>query len=202
MQLRSMEAGFSTRRVTLVHLVRHGRAGDGRWPLPSDAPLTPEGQEEAQAAATLLARYQGKAARICASDLPRCRETAEAIAGRLGGELVLEPGLREMEFGWEGESEQEVLRRIPAERLAAFLRDPASVDLPRAEPFRDFWQRVQDSLQGCLAGAAGRPLVLVGHDGVNRVIELIAAGLGPADWSRAHPFRHGEVRRVAVRRGP
>ena len=199
MDARPGSAGPLTESARVLHVVRHGAAGDGSWPLRASASLSAEGQRQAHAAAARLAAHLAQPPRIYASDLPRCRETAAAIAQSTRGETVFEPRLRELEFGWEGESSEQILARIGEERLSAFLRDPAANPLPGSEPFAAFWSRVAEALQGCLPLTRDGPVVIVAHDGVNRAIELIASGRAPSDWPHATPWRHGEVRQVAWR---
>ncbi len=185
--------------VRVVHVVRHGEAGDGNWPLPAMAALSPTGQAQARRAAADLAMGPGHGTRIFASDLPRCRETAETIASALQGRVVLDRRLRELDFGWEGLEGPEVLKHIGEDRLAAFLRSPARGDLPGAEPFLAFWERVRAASEHMLQLAQVEPLVLVAHDGVNRALALMASGRGPDAWSDVRPWRHGEVRTIVWR---
>lgn len=182
----------------VLHVVRHGEA-EGPWPVTASSRLTQTGLAQARVAAEALAALGLESPAIRASDLPRCRETAEAIAAELGCTLEFDSRLREMDFGWEGRTAQEILRGIGEDRLRAFLADPAGVQLPESEPFGQFWRRVEAALRDCVRRGRGLALVVVAHDGVNRAIDLLAAGLGPTDWHRAAPWRHGEMRSLALR---
>lgn len=191
-----------TGTLPVLYVVRHGEAGDGRWPLPAQAHLTPRGHAQALSAAGAL-RAQipaGAPLQIHASDLPRSRETAEAIARGLGGSVSCDARLRELDFGWEGETLMDILRRVGEERLQAFLRAPAGTELPGAEPFPVFWRRVEDALREIAQTRA--PAVVVAHDGVNRALALLSAGRGPGAWADVAPWRHGEVRALALRGSP
>ncbi len=180
--------------VRVVHIVRHGEAGDGAWPLPATAALSSVGQKQVRRAASTLATRLDADVRIFSSDLLRCRQTAEVIAAALQGEMVLDHRLRELDFGWDGLDGHEVLRRVGEERLARFLRDPARGDLPGAERFSAFWARIRTAAADALQLANSGQIVLVAHDGVNRVLALLARGLGPDAWTDVAPWRHGEVR--------
>ena len=85
-------------------LVRHGETdwnADGRLQGHTDRPLSDFGRRQARQLAEELADESLEA--IYASDLARARETAEIVGGRLELPVVLEPDLREKDWGtWEG----------------------------------------------------------------------------------------------------
>lgn len=88
--------------------MRHARVAyfeDGRPLRPEDVPLTPEGREEARAAAALLEGIQID--RLITSGLPRTLETARIVAPEIEPEIW--PELREIEPGQ--------LRDIPDDEL-------------------------------------------------------------------------------------
>jgi len=90
--------------VTRLLLVRHGETdwnAEGRLQGHTDRPLSDYGRRQAQALAEELADEPLDA--LYASDLARARETAEIVGARLGLPVVLEPDLREKNWGtWEG----------------------------------------------------------------------------------------------------
>jgi len=90
--------------VTTLLLVRHGETdwnADGRLQGQTDRPLSEFGRRQARQLADELAREELEA--IYSSDLSRARETAEIVAERLGLPVVLDPDLREKDWGtWEG----------------------------------------------------------------------------------------------------
>jgi broad specificity phosphatase PhoE len=90
--------------MTTLMLVRHGETdwnADGRLQGHTDRPLNDFGRRQAQQLAGVLADEVLQA--IYASDLARARETAEIVGERLGLPVVLEPDLREKDWGtWEG----------------------------------------------------------------------------------------------------
>jgi probable phosphoglycerate mutase len=68
----------------------------------SDPSLPEAGRRQAAATAALLAARRSVQA-IVASPLRRSRQTAEAVAARLGLDVHVDHGLREADFGaWEG----------------------------------------------------------------------------------------------------
>ena len=90
--------------MTRLLLVRHGETdwnAEGRLQGHTDRPLSDYGRRQAQALAEELADEPLDA--LYASDLARARETAEIVGARLGLPVVLEPDLREKNWGtWEG----------------------------------------------------------------------------------------------------
>jgi probable phosphoglycerate mutase len=90
--------------MTTLLLVRHGETdwnADGRLQGHTDRPLSEFGRRQAQQLAAELGGEELEA--IYSSDLARARETAEIVGERLGLPVVLDPDLREKDWGnWEG----------------------------------------------------------------------------------------------------
>jgi len=90
--------------VTELLLVRHGETdwnAEGRLQGHTDRPLSNFGREQACRLADELEREDLDA--IYASDLARARETAEIVGERLHLPVVVDPDLREKNWGtWEG----------------------------------------------------------------------------------------------------
>jgi broad specificity phosphatase PhoE len=90
--------------VTTLLLVRHGETdwnADGRLQGHTDRPLSEYGRRQARQLAEDLDGEELEA--IYASDLSRAQETAEIVGERLGLAVVLDPDLREKDWGtWEG----------------------------------------------------------------------------------------------------
>jgi 2,3-bisphosphoglycerate-dependent phosphoglycerate mutase len=90
--------------MTTLLLVRHGETdwnAEGRLQGHTDRPLSDYGRRQAQQLAGELEDEELDA--IYSSDLARARETAEIVGERLGLPVVLDPDLREKDWGtWEG----------------------------------------------------------------------------------------------------
>jgi broad specificity phosphatase PhoE len=90
--------------VTRLLLVRHGETdwnADGRLQGQTDRPLSDFGRTQAHRLADALAKEELEA--IYSSDLARALETAEIVAERVGLPVLLDPDLREKDWGtWEG----------------------------------------------------------------------------------------------------
>ncbi len=90
----------------LLTLVRHGETSantDGVWHGSTDTPLTPRGRAQAERVAAYADGHLGDAVALYSSHLQRARDTAQAIAERLGLDVRVDPDLAEFDLGsWEG----------------------------------------------------------------------------------------------------
>ena len=97
--------------MTELLLVRHGETdwnAEGKLQGHTDRPLNDYGRRQAQALADRLAGKSIDA--VYASDLSRARETAEILGAKLGLPVVVDPDLREKNWGnWEGLTSDERL---------------------------------------------------------------------------------------------
>ncbi|WBB59681.1 bifunctional RNase H/acid phosphatase [Streptomyces sp. WMMC500] len=190
-------AGLGT--PTTLLLLRHGEtdltpqkrfSGTGG----SDPALSATGRGQAAAAAGLLAaRGAGQATAgrdaaavqdIVSSPLRRCRETAEAVAGRLGLGVRVEDGLREADFGaWEGLTFAEVQERHPDD-LAAWLRSTKAAPSGGGESFAEVSRRVAVARDKILARYAGHTVLLVTHVTPVKTLVRLALGAPPESLFR------------------
>jgi 2,3-bisphosphoglycerate-dependent phosphoglycerate mutase len=95
--------------MTTLLLVRHGETdwnADGRLQGQTDRPLSDYGRRQARELGDQLKDEEledEQLETIYSSDLARARETAEIVGARLGLPVVLDPDLREKDWGtWEG----------------------------------------------------------------------------------------------------
>ncbi|MFD8999261.1 bifunctional RNase H/acid phosphatase [Streptomyces abikoensis] len=173
---------------TTFVLLRHGEtaltpekrfSGSGG----SDPELSPAGRRQAEAAAAALAA-RGTIQAIVTSPMRRCRETAEAIAGRLGLDVRVEEGLREADFGaWEGLTFAEVRERFP-EDLDAWLASTKAAPTGGGESFATVARRVSLSRDKLLARYAGRTVLLVTHVTPIKTLVRLALGAPPESLFR------------------
>lgn len=177
---RGWGAAPDTGAPTTLLLLRHGEtaltpqkrfSGSGG----GDPALSAEGRRQAGAAGAALAA-RGTVQDVVASPLRRCRETARAVADRLGLDVHVEEGLRETDFGaWEGLTFAEVRERHP-EDLTAWLASPDAAPTGGGESFEAVGARVEAALGGLLARYAGRTVAVVTH--VTPVKTLVRLALG------------------------
>jgi broad specificity phosphatase PhoE len=172
-----------------IVLLRHGRTGDnasGRIQGQLDTALDEVGRAQALAAAEVLAEVSP--AVLLSSDLVRARDTAQALADRLGAPAVLDPRLRELDLGaWQGLTSQEARERFPDE-----WRDWRSgVDRPRGggETYRQAGERAALCIGEHLpAVPAGGTLLAVTHGGTARAALGVLLGLPHEVWGRLAPL--------------
>ncbi|MFD9003528.1 bifunctional RNase H/acid phosphatase [Streptomyces sp. NPDC059582] len=144
----------------------------------SDPSLSAVGREQAERVAAALAR-RGTIEAIVASPLARTRETAGAVAARLGLEVTVDDGLRETDFGvWEGLTFGEVRERYPDD-LNAWLADPEAEPTGGGESFAATGTRIAATRDRLVAAYAGRTVLLVSHVTPIKTFLRLALGAPP-----------------------
>jgi broad specificity phosphatase PhoE len=146
---------------TTLLLVRHGETdwnADGRLQGHTDRPLTDYGRRQARKLAEELEDEDLDA--IYSSDLARARETAEIVGARLGLPVVLDPDLREKDWGnWEG--------------LTAVERDRVEFVGESTEAHHD---RILGALRRIAELHPGGRVLVVTHGGSMRRVQTAAQG--------------------------
>ncbi|MFL5109984.1 MAG: histidine phosphatase family protein [Microvirga sp.] len=171
----SADPGAGRRRI---YLMRHAEVSyftaTGEPVDPRHVVLTERGRAQVAAMAEALAAVPFD--RAVSSGVPRAHETAAAILAGRGIAIEDEPGFREMKAGR--------LRDVaPERRHAALVRvfetaAVAGAAFAGGETFAAFEARVLAAFERTLRGPEWRRLLLVAHDGVNRIILAWAAQAG------------------------
>lgn len=144
----------------------------------SDPELSAAGRRQAAAVAESLAA-RGTIETVISSPLRRCRETAQAVADRLGLTVTVEEGLREVDFGaWEGLTFAEARERHP-EDLQAWLDSPKAAPTGGGESFASATRRISATRDRLLAEHAGRTVLLVSHVTPVKILVRLALGAPP-----------------------
>jgi len=164
----------------VIYLCRHGQTEwnrDRRLQGQAEADLTPLGCLQAAAMADLLfdllAREPSADWRIVASPLRRTRDTAQAIADRLGLDLAFDDRLMELTVGaWEGRLYSDVQHENPE----AFKSPEWFFTAPGGETYEQVMARVSDWLTGQVA-EPDRRLIVVSHGIAGRLLRGTYAGL-------------------------
>lgn len=169
----------------MLFLLRHGetewnreRRVMGRGPMP----LSERGREQVRGAIPLLSGLGIE--RVWTSPLPRARETAEQVAGGLGGLVVeVEEELTEVDYsGWEGRTFPELIAD-PAYRR--YLLDPENEPVPGGgESLADVQARMYRALARVLEAAGGARSLVVSHGDPIRVAVAGCLGVGLRDVRR------------------
>jgi probable phosphoglycerate mutase len=150
---------------TELLVVRHGESMgnvEGRFGGHGPTPLTERGKRQARAVAAHLAASHAPT-RLIASDLPRARETALAVAEATGLPLVTDPGLRERSVGcWDDMLFTEVAAQFPEEWELMNQRDYRYCP-PGGETIDAVFARVGATIERVVAEHPGERIVLVSH---------------------------------------
>jgi len=145
-------------------LVRHGQiaANAARiWHGSTDSELTERGHEEARRTAEHLALSRPGVRALYSSPLLRTRQTAAAIAARLGLEPQLEPGLAEYAIGeLEGVSYRELLE---VHGFFEKIRTDRDFAPPGGESPRQVVARAIAALERIARAHRGEQVVVVSH---------------------------------------
>ena len=154
-------------------LLRHGAtewALNGRHTGSTDLPLLAEGEAEARALAPLLSRQQFAA--VYTSPLQRARQTC-ALAG-LGGQAVIEPDLREWDYGrYEGITTAEIRQTVPG--WSVFTHP-----CPDGERLEQVQQRCEGLISRLVERHPGEKVALFAHGHILRSLAGCWLGLGVA----------------------
>jgi len=172
--------------ATRLIVVRHGETAwnvDTRIQGQLDIGLNATGVRQAQQLGQALA--DETVAAVYASDLSRAWDTARAVAGPLGIEVVAEPRLRERAFGqFEGRTFADIEANSPDEARRWRTRDP-EFEPEGGESLIVFRQRVTAVAAELAARHPGALVVLVAHGGVMDVLYRAATGQelqAPRTW--------------------
>ncbi|WP_103530908.1 bifunctional RNase H/acid phosphatase [Streptomyces sp. SM11] len=144
----------------------------------TDPELSATGRDQAARAAEHFAA-PGTVQEIVSSPLRRCRETAAAVAGRLGLDVRIDEGLRETDFGaWEGLTFGEVRERY-GDDLTSWLASPDTAPTGGGESFAEVAERVAAARDRIVARYAGRTVLLVTHVTPIKTLVRLALGAPP-----------------------
>ncbi len=168
---------------TTFVLLRHGEtpltpekrfSGSGG----SDPELSEKGRWQAERAAAAMAE-RGTIQAVVSSPMRRTRQTAEAVATRLGLDVRIEEGLRELDFGdWEGLTFAEAQERHP-EDLSAWLGSAKAKPTGSSESFTTLTHRVGVARDKILARYAGKTVLVVSHVSPIKTLVRLALGAPP-----------------------
>lgn len=153
-----------------VYLMRHGEVAyfdsDGRPVHPKYVTLTERGQAQARAMAAMLADVPFD--RAISSGLPRTVETAGLVLEGRGLEIEERPAFKELRSGDNrGKSVEEI--------EATFIFSMETADQTGArfvggDVYAEVYERVTAELQAILLEPGWRNLLIVAHEGINRLL--------------------------------
>jgi len=172
---------MGTRPQRRLYLVRHGQTERSARLVYSgqfDTPLTPFGREQARLAGVRLTGAGIDA--VISSPLSRAQDTARAIAAATGAAMAVDERLIEIDYGpFEGLDRAGALAGFGA-AYAAWREQPFASPVPGMEPLADALARAREATAAALAQYQ-RPL-LVGHQGILRLVLVALGRIAPADY--------------------
>ncbi len=156
--------------MTTIIFVRHGETiwnKELRYQGQQDSPLSAAGILQAEQVGELL-RHRAVDA-VYSSDLKRALVTAKAIAQHHQIDIKVDKRLREMSFGaWEGMTRDEVRQEYP-ELWEARGQDSSGIRIPEGELPDEVVKRTGSFLEGLVADAIDKTIVVVSHGGTLRL---------------------------------
>jgi len=165
----------------VVTLVRHGQTGRSATSTYSgrlDVALTPIGREQARRTAQELAGAGIDA--VITSPLERARDTAQAIADAAGVALRVDKRLTEVDYGpFEG-LDRDGAQAALGQAFADWRADPFGAPVPGMEPLADALRRARAATADALA--AHEHPVIVGHQGILRIVLVALGEIAPEDY--------------------
>lgn len=170
---------------TIIRLLRHGEstwnaARRVQGQSASAGPLTPRGEQEAEAAAEQFATKAPRARIVVSSDLPRALETAVIVARRLNCNIETDPALREQALGV---LEGQVVGPEVAQELRRLWREPWPGPAG-GESVAELYMRVRNALSGIAERWPGVEVIAVTHGGPIRAA-VAACGGGVIEMRRS-----------------
>lgn len=161
-------------------LVRHCETERHDGPIfmgQTDVPLSKRGLADSIAAAARVRTLEPRVKTVYSSDLRRAAATAAAIAGRLGANMALSPGLREISLGeWDGRPIADMADAFPKEyekRGANLL----TYKPQGGENFYDLRYRASCCLAEILKKDSSPDILIVTHAGTITAIRSAVTGL-------------------------
>lgn len=183
-----MSTNPTSSEPTTVVLARHGRTAwhrPNRYTGRSDIPIDAEGQRQAQALAD-WAPARGFTS-LASSDLVRTIETLAPTAAVLGLTPVVDPRLRELDFGVaEGRTLADIRADHP-DVADAFVADPAAHHFPDGEAPADAVRRSLAGLADLVAADRGGRVLVVAHSTLIRLLVCEVLGVPLGEYRRRLP---------------
>lgn len=174
--------------MNTIVFIRHGETDmAGRFCGYSDPALNAAGERQAARLAEEVARMGID--RIYSSDLRRALQTATAVSQRIGVDVEVLAGLREIHFGlWEGLSWQEIQDQFP-EDADRWLDEFPMRSAPEGEAYTAFTARIKATIAPLLDGAECMTTAFVTHRGVMRYALTEFFGFSEAEaWTKTAPY--------------
>ena len=164
----------------------------------SDSALSEKGLLQARLLGKRMARMKFDA--LYSSDSGRAQHTARHVAEATGHQIIVEPRLRERNFGvFEGCTREEMESKYPDD-YARFKSRDQQFAMPRGESGLAFRQRAIDCMNEIVARHPQQLVVVVTHGLVLDVFYRLAMGIAPEE-RRIHDLVNAGINRLLYDNG-
>jgi len=164
--------------LTRLIIVRHGRTEWNRvekFRGRADIGLDEVGMKQAESAAKRIREWQ--ISEIYSSPLRRALTTAGIIAGPLGLNVRLAPGIVDIDYGtWQGLSAEDVVAR-DGRLYSQWIESPHKVKFPDGESFAAARERAASAVDDLIKQHLKETIVLVSHKVICQILILSLLGL-------------------------
>jgi alpha-ribazole phosphatase len=161
-----------------LYMVRHGQteaSRENRFSGSSDPPLTAAGEAMAHAFAQAYASLKWEA--IYSSPMRRARQSADPLGQLTGVQVVIEEGLKEMDYGeWEGLRHDDVKAQWPKD-FEYWAANVASRGTPGGETAFQVAARAMRVVEAIRSRHRQGNVLIVSHKATLRVITCALLGL-------------------------
>ncbi len=171
--------------MTNIYMARHGSTDLNKagiyfgW---TDDPLNDEGKVQCGNIRQKLEVIKFDA--VITSPLKRTVESSKIITGLDKGSLDIYGELKELNFGkWEKLHYKEI-QEYYSEDWQHWVEDWKNFPIPEGESFDSFYQRVKLCFEGLLKKYKDKTILIVGHQGVLRIMATLLLKLDPEYYWR------------------
>jgi len=179
----------------IIHFVRHCETKwniDGKYSGHLDSPISKIGKSQTKQ----LAKYFRLMTDvdIISSDLGRAKFTAEAISRMNGATVMLEPRLREIDFGiLSGLTEEQIIEINPT-IWKSYKMDPYNTQFPKGESGAQALTRAIDLISELSLNTFRKNKILVTHGSILRLILGSVLGINNSDFrNKFLPVENGSI---------
>lgn len=151
-----------------LFFIRHGETDynlNNKYCGSSDISINETGAQQARKLGERLKGFEADV--FFSSPYKRAQETAQLVFP--GKDLVLEPALRELNFGqWEGMDFRQIQKKF-GDLYSQWIDDPLSYTPPEGESIVEGVDRVKTFLTGCKTKYQNKRVVCVCHGGIVKI---------------------------------
>ena len=182
-------APASAAPVITITFVRHGEsAGNASGLIDTTVPgpsLTPKGEQQAKDVAVVLDQTPHDG--IYASSMIRTQQTAQPLADELGMQIVVLPGLREIEAGvFEGQPERDAFAGY-LQPVEQWLRGNRSARIPGSIDGNEFDARFDEAVDAIYHSGQQHP-VAFSHSAAITAWTMMNVADPPLDLAQSQPL--------------